>query len=135
MDENSWARIGPPWLERLGYTIERSDAKTSRTGQARHLLAVTAALSLAALLSAITHALLIALTGAAVAALVALLALAGRRWIVPRRRPLIPAPDPQLTQRTRTTVTWRLHDWLLGRSIVGRVLRTFFARRDRPRAS
>ena len=105
MDENSWARIGPPWLERLGYTIERSDAKTSRTGQARHLLAVTAALSLAALLSAITHALLIALTGAAVAALVALLALAGRRWIVPRRRPLIPAPDPQLTQRTRTTVT------------------------------
>jgi hypothetical protein len=103
--KSSWVRIGPHWLERLGYTIEIRDANPTRTGQARRVLAVTAALSLAAVMSAITHTLLIAATAAAVVALVALLAFAARRWVLPRWRPLLPAPDPQLTRRTRTTVT------------------------------
>ena len=100
--DGSWAPIGPPWLERLGYIIERKDAKPMRTGMRGTVLAVTGALFLAALMSAITHALL---TGAALVALVALLTFAGRRWVLPARRHLTPAPDPKVTGRTRTTVT------------------------------
>src|SRR5215468_9216414 len=39
-----WAWIGPPWLERLGYTIERRDGEPVRTGWARDVLAVSGAL-------------------------------------------------------------------------------------------
>jgi hypothetical protein len=104
-------RISPRWLYRLGVTIDRLEdqagpaPRTTRAGKTRNVLAVTGALFVAVAESAITHALLILVTVAAVTGLVALLALAGR-WRSPgRRRVLIPAPDLGLTGRTVTTVT------------------------------
>jgi hypothetical protein len=104
-------RISPRWLDRLGITIDRLEdqagpaPRTTRAGKTRNVLAVTGALFVAVAESAITHALLILVTVAAVTGLVALLALAGRRRPPGRRRVLIPAPDPELTARAVTTVT------------------------------